>query len=84
MLQPGACLSRSAVRRREDALLNTGHRQAFSVDADRILHSRAYTRYIDKTQVFSLVEHDHVTHRVLHGQWVSKVGRTIGRFLGLN
>lgn len=83
-LHSGACLSRYAVRRQGEALLETGHRQAFSADADRILHSRAYTRYIDKTQVFSLVEHDHVTHRVLHVQLVSKVGRTIGRFLGLN
>jgi dGTPase len=54
------------------------------VDSDRILHSLAYTRYIDKTQVFYLVDNDHVTHRVLHVQLVSKISRTIGRFLGLN
>jgi dGTPase len=54
------------------------------VDVDRILHSLAYTRYIDKTQVFYLVANDHITHRVLHVQLVSKVARTIGRFLGLN
>ena len=30
-----------------------------------VLHSLAYTRYIDKTQVFSLLEDDHITHRVL-------------------
>jgi dGTPase len=51
---------------------------------DRILHSRAYTRYIDKTQVFYLIHHDHITHRVLHVQLVSKIARTIGRYLGLN
>lgn len=83
-LRPEACLSRQAVRRLAEPRLETGHRQAYAVDADRILHSRAYARYIDKTQVFSLVEHDHVTHRVLHVQLVSKVARTIGRFLGLN
>jgi len=54
------------------------------VDADRILHSLAYARYIDKTQVFYLVKNDHITHRVLHVQLVSKIARTIGRFLGLN
>jgi dGTPase len=59
-------------------------RPAFTRDADRILHSMAYTRYIDKTQVFYLVNNDHVTHRVLHVQLVSKVARTIGRSLGLN
>ena len=61
-----------------------GYRQAFSLDSDRILHSRAYTRYIDKTQVFYLIPNDHITHRVLHVQLVSKIARTIGRFLRLN
>lgn len=59
-------------------------RPPFYRDADRILHSKAYSRYIDKTQVFYLVENDHITHRVLHVQLVSKVARTIGRCLGLN
>lgn len=61
-----------------------GHRPTFAVDADRILHSRAYTRYIDKTQVFYMIKNDHITHRVLHVQLVSKIARTIGRVLGLN
>lgn len=61
-----------------------GHRTHFAVDADRILHSKAYTRYIDKTQVFYLVENDHITHRVLHVQLVSKIARTLGRVFGLN
>jgi len=59
-------------------------RPPFSRDADRIVHSKAYSRYIDKTQVFYLVENDHITHRVLHVQLVSRIGRTIGRALGLN
>lgn len=59
-------------------------RTPYSRDADRIIHTRAYTRYIDKTQVFSLVENDHITHRVIHVQLVSKVARTIGRCLRLN
>ncbi len=61
-----------------------GHRMSFAVDADRILHSKAYTRYIDKTQVFYLVDNDHITHRVLHVQLVSKIARTIGKVFGLN
>jgi dGTPase len=65
-------------------MLDNGHRQAFSVDGDRILHSLAYARYIDKTQVFSLIPNDHITHRVLHVQLVSKISRTIGKFLRLN
>jgi len=77
-----ACLSRAGVRRRAEAVDDL--RQTFAVDADRILHSRAFTRYIDKTQVFYMVSNDHITHRVLHVQLVSKIGRTIGRYLGLN
>ncbi len=80
----GATPSAAGVRRRPEAHLETGYRQSFSVDVDRILHSLAYTRYVDKTQVFYLIDNDHITHRVLHVQLVSKIGRTIGRFLGLN
>ncbi|MCB2188352.1 MAG: HD domain-containing protein [Deltaproteobacteria bacterium] len=83
-LSPLACPSRAAVRRRPDPSVDTGHRQEFAVDADRVLHSLAYTRYIDKTQVFSLVPNDHITHRVLHVQLVSKIARGMGRLLGLN
>ncbi len=77
-----ATFSSSSVRRRDEK--SVGYRQNFALDADRILHSRAYSRYIDKTQVFSLIENDHITHRVLHVQLVSRVARTIGRFLQLN
>lgn len=83
-LSPYACPSVRAVRRRPDPTAESGHRLAFALDADRVLHSLAYTRYIDKTQVFSLMDNDHITHRVLHVQIVSKIGRTVGRLLGLN
>ncbi|MFO7708370.1 MAG: HD domain-containing protein [Desulfobacterales bacterium] len=83
-LSPYAVPNTAAVRRRAEALLDEGYRQAFSADVDRILHARAYARYIDKTQVFYLIRNDHITHRVLHVQLVSKISRSIGRFLGLN
>ncbi len=83
-LSPWACLSTKAVREKEEEEILYGHRQFFSVDVDRILHSLAYTRYIDKTQVFYLIKNDHITHRVLHVQLVSKIARTIGRLLRLN
>jgi dGTPase len=78
-----AAHSQDAVRRRSENA-DTGYRQAYALDTDRILHSSAYTRYIDKTQVFYLIQNDHITHRVLHVQLVSKIARTIGRFLRLN
>jgi dGTPase len=83
-LAPNATLSSAGVRRLDEKLHEGEYRPAFSVDVDRILHSLAYTRYIDKTQVFYLIQNDHITHRVLHVQLVSKIARTIGRFLGLN
>jgi len=83
-LSQWACLSRDAVRGRVEDHILSGHRQNFSLDTDRILHSLAYSRYIDKTQVFYLVKNDHITHRVLHVQLVSKISRTIGRLLRLN
>jgi dGTPase len=84
ILSPWACLSRDAVRRKEEERILMGHRQNFSLDTDRILHSMAYSRYIDKTQVFYLIKNDHITHRVLHVQLVSKIARTISRLLRLN
>jgi dGTPase len=83
-LLPYGTPSARGVRRRPEERADEGYRQAFSIDVDRILHARAYTRYIDKTQVFYLIRNDHITHRVLHVQLVSKIARTIGRFLGLN
>jgi len=83
-LSPLACPSRDALRRRPDPLAEQGHRLPFAVDADRVLHSLAYTRYIDKTQVFSLVDNDQISHRVLHVQLVSKIARGLGRLLRLN
>ena len=79
-----ATRSSQAIRRCFEERIQEGHRQNFAVDADRILHSRAYTRYIDKTQVFYLIEHEHISHRVLHVQLLSKIARTIGRYLRLN
>lgn len=76
--------SGQGTRRRPNKVSASDYRQAFSLDVDRILHSQSYTRYIDKTQVFSLIKDDHITHRVLHVQLVSKIARTIGRFLRLN
>jgi len=83
-LSERAALNRDASRRALEDRRDTDYRQDFSIDVDRILHAHAYARYIDKTQVFYLVKNDHITHRVLHVQLVSKIARTIGRYLRLN
>lgn len=59
-------------------------RPNFFRDIDRIIHSLSYTRYIDKTQVFSNNENDHICKRIIHVQLVSKIARTIARALMLN
>jgi len=53
-------------------------------DIDRIIHSLSYTRYIDKTQVFSINDNDNISKRIIHVTLVSKIARTISRGLNLN
>ena len=53
-------------------------------DIDRIIYSLSYSRYLDKTQVFTKSGNDHVTRRGTHVQYVSKIARTICRSLALN
>ncbi len=81
MLSEYACKSEDGIKFTDEA---EDIRPIFFRDIDKIIHSQAYTRYIDKTQVYSFIENDHITHRVLHVQLVSKIARTIGRALRLN
>lgn len=60
------------------------HRLPYKRDVDRIVHSKAYSRYTDKTQVIYLVDNDHITHRSLHVQLVSSFARGIAEILRLN
>ena len=86
-LSPYACLSKNAIRLGRENSENCHEfnvRPPFFRDVDRILHSTAYTRYMDKTQVFPFFDNDLITHRGLHVQFVSKIARTIGRALKLN
>lgn len=85
ILSKHACKSREAQRKFPEKVKHgESIKPPFSDDVDRIIHSMVYSRYIDKTQVFYLFENDHITHRVLHVQLVSKIGRAVGRCLGLN
>lgn len=78
-----ATKTKDAYRLKEEDLKDD-IRPAFFHDIDRIIYSLAYLRYIDKTQVFSLNENDHISRRMIHVQFVSKIAKTIGRALGLN
>ncbi len=76
-----ACKSSEAVRLKEET---SDIRPAFFRDVDRIIHALSYTRYLNKTQVYSYKNNDHVSKRSVHVQFVSKIARTIGRSLKLN
>lgn len=60
------------------------HRLPYKRDVDRIIHSKAYSRYVDKTQVVYLVANDHLTHRSLHVQLVNNFARGIAEILRFN
>ena len=76
-----ATKSSDAIRYKEE---NEDIRPPFFHDIDRIIHSLSYTRYLNKTQVYTLNSNDHISRRITHVQLVSKIARTIGRALNLN
>lgn len=59
-------------------------RWPFEEDIDRVLYSKSYLHYVDKTQALSFFNNIHITKRSLHVQWVSRIARQIGRGLNLN
>lgn len=56
----------------------------FIRDIDKIMQSPYFSRYADKTQVYSLFKNDDMTRRSLHVQLVSRIARSIGKALHLN
>ena len=59
-------------------------RTEFGRDYTRIIHSTAYSRLKNKTQVFFTTKNDHICTRIDHVKQVDSVSCTIGRYLGLN
>ena len=76
-----ACKNSEAIRIKKE---KNDIRPPFFRDIDRIIYSLSYTRYLDKTQVFSNSENTNISKRMTHVQLVSKIARTIGRALNLN
>lgn len=59
-------------------------RTCFAQDRDRIIHSHAFRREKDKTQVFILPQNDHIMNRMTHTLEVYQTGTTLSTALNLN
>ena len=68
------------------AILSYAHpyRNEFQRDRDRIIHSRAFRRLENKTQVFPAGISDHFRNRLTHTIEVSQIARTVASALELN
>jgi dGTPase len=60
------------------------YRNAYERDRDRVIHSRAFRRLENKTQVFSRRYSDHFRNRLTHTLEVTQISRTVARALKLN
>src|ERR1700755_1367393 len=61
-----------------------GYRDAYQRDRDRVIHSRAFRRLENKTQVFTRRYSDHFRNRLTHTIEVAQISRTIAAELRLN
>ena len=85
--QPGLAsyaMSVSASLGRRYPELPHPYRDEYERDRDRIVHSRAFRRLENKTQVFTRRYSDHFRNRLTHTLEVAQISRTVAKALRLN
>jgi len=60
------------------------YRNDFQRDRDRVIHTRAFRRLENKTQVFTSGLSDHFRNRLTHSIEVSQMARTVAQALGVD
>ena len=64
--------------------LRPPYRNDFQRDRDRVIHTRAFRRLENKTQVFTSGLSDHFRNRLTHSIEVSQMARTVAQALGVD
>lgn len=83
-LSPFAFEENKTLRRHMETGSDFSYQGEIVRDIEKIIHCPYFSRYADKTQVYSLYKNDDMTRRSLHVQFVSRIARNIGKALHLN